>query len=145
MPQIKDVMTPNCQWVSPEATLQQVAQKMKEADCGFLPVGENDRLIGMVTDRDITLRAVADSLPATAQVRDVMTPKTYYCYDDLEAKEVCDNMAQIQVRRLPVVNRDKRLVGVVSMGDLAQAVANAETGETLQSITKDCQQHKQAA
>jgi len=62
MPQIKDVMTPNCQWVSPEASLQQVAQKMRDADCGFLPVGENDRMIGMITDRDIAMRAVADNI-----------------------------------------------------------------------------------
>jgi len=74
-----------------------------------------------------------------------MRPNTYYCYDDQAAEEVCNNMAEIQVRRLPVVNRDKRLVGVVSMGDLAQAVANAETGETFQSITKDCKNTNQQA
>ena len=145
MPQIKDVMTPNCEWVAPDASLQQCAQKMKELDCGFMPVGENDKMIGMVTDRDITCRAVADNMAPSTQVRDVMTQKTYYCYDDMEAKEVCDNMSEIKVRRLPVVNRDKRLVGVVSMGDLAQYAEMQETGETLKDITAGLQQKQQKA
>lgn len=145
MTQISSIMTQNCEWVAPETSIQQAAQKMRDIDCGFIPVGENDRLVGIVTDRDIAVRAVADNLSATTQVRDVMTPKVYYCFDDQNAEEVCNNMSDIKVRRLPVVNRDKRLVGVVSMGDLAQAVQNAETGETLRDITAGVNQQKQAA
>ncbi len=145
MTKISDVMTKNCEWVAPSASLQECAQKMRELDCGFLPVGENDKLIGMVTDRDIACRAVADNKGPAAQVRDIMTPKTYYCYDDLEAKEVCDNMSQVKVRRMPVMNRDKRLVGVVSMGDLAQFADNQETGETLRDITAGLQKKQQKA
>ncbi|MCB9965138.1 MAG: CBS domain-containing protein [Rhodospirillales bacterium] len=145
MTKISDVMTPNCQWISPETSLQEAAMKMRDMDYGFMPVGENDRMIGMITDRDIAIRAVADNMSPSMQVRDIMTPKTYYCYDDMDAAAVCNNMSEIKVRRLPVVNRDKRLVGIVSMGDLAQYVNNAETGETLKDITAQLRQHKQAA
>lgn len=146
MPQISDIMTPSCEWVSPDCTLQDCAQKMKTLDCGFLPVGENDKLVGMVTDRDICIRAVAEGKdPASCCAKDVMTAKTYYCYDDQDAAEVCNNMSEIKVRRLPVVNREKRLVGIVSMGDLAQACEMQETGETLRDITAQLKAQKKAA
>ncbi|HOO50698.1 MAG TPA: CBS domain-containing protein [Alphaproteobacteria bacterium] len=136
MAQIKDVMTPNCQWVAPEASIAQAAQAMRDQDIGFLPVGENDRLIGMITDRDIAIRsAAAGQNPSQATVREAMTEKTYYCYDDQDVEEICNNMGEIQVRRLPVVNRDKRLVGVVSIGDLAQVATRANVGQTEQQIT----------
>ena len=133
--QIKDIMSNNCDWIAPESTLAEAAQAMKDKDIGFLPIGENDRLIGVVTDRDITTRAVADNLDAAVQVRDVMTPKVMYCYDDQSVNEICENMADIKVRRLPVVNRDKRLIGTVSLGDLSQAQAQ-KSGESLQCITE---------
>ncbi|MCB1558039.1 MAG: CBS domain-containing protein [Alphaproteobacteria bacterium] len=129
-------MTPNCQWVAPEASIAQAAQAMRDQDIGFLPVGENDRLIGMITDRDIAIRsAAAGQNPSQATVREAMTEKTYYCYDDQDVEEICNNMGEIQVRRLPVVNRDKRLVGVVSIGDLAQVATRANVGQTEQQIT----------
>ncbi|PCI57288.1 MAG: inosine-5-monophosphate dehydrogenase [Alphaproteobacteria bacterium] len=131
---IKDVMSTEYQWIAPEATICEAARLMKDQDIGFLPIGENDRLIGTVTDRDITLRAVADNLNTSTQVRDIMTPQLMYCYDDQSVDEICQNMAEIKVRRLPVVNRDKRLVGTVSLGDLAQAQTQ-QSGEALQSIT----------
>ncbi len=146
MPKISEIMTPSCEWVSPNASIQECAQKMKSLDCGFMPVGENDKLVGMVTDRDIAIRAVADNLQPSSQVRDIMTEKTYYCYNDMDAVDVCNNMSEIKVRRMPVVNRDKRLVGVVSMGDLAQYAEMQETGETLRDITAGLKQkQKQAA
>lgn len=139
MAQIKDVMSKNFKFITPETTIQQAAQQMRDGDFGFLPVGENDRLIGMVTDRDIAIRSVAEGQnPAEANVRDVMTPKTYYCFDDQSIEEICENMAEIKVRRLPVVNRDKRLVGVVSLGDVSQAAHRAKSGDVLQEITVGC-------
>lgn len=146
MPQIKDVMTPQCEWIAPEKNANDAAQIMKNNDFGFLPVGENDKLIGMVTDRDIAMRVVAEAKdPAATQVRDIMTPKTYYCYDDMDVEEVCNNMGEIQVRRLPVVNRDKRLVGVVSLGDLAQEASRPNVGQTQQQITKQVANNKAKA
>lgn len=147
MTQIKDCMTNECQWVAPNATLNQAAQIMNDQNLGFLPVGENDRLIGMVTDRDIVTRAVAQNWSTDTQVRDVMTSQTYYCYDDQTAEEICQNMAELQVRRMPVVNREKRLVGAVSLGDLAQATQAQTVGQAEQQITAECanKQQQQAA
>lgn len=148
MTQIKDVMSPNFKWMAPDSPVAQVAQQMRDMDCGFMPLAENDKMIGMVTDRDITVRAIAEGKdPANTPARDIMTPKTYYCFDDQDVEEVCNNMGEIQVRRLPVVNRDKRLVGVVSMGDLAQAASRTNVGQTQQQITAQVAQknNQQAA
>lgn len=133
--QIKDVMSQQCEWVAPDASLEQAAQTMKQQDIGFLAVGENDKLIGAITDRDIVCRAVADG-NSSAQVRDVMTPQIKYCFEDQAVDEICQNMSEIKVRRLPVVNRDKRLVGVVSLGDLSQQQA-PKSGQALQEITQE--------
>lgn len=136
MPQIKDIMTRDCKWVAPEMSLGQAARIMADRDFGFLPVGENNRLIGMLTDRDIVIRGVAESCdPETTTVRDVMTPQTLYCYDDQDVEEVCENMAETKVRRMPVMNRSKKLVGVVSLGDLSQIVNPFHIGETEHDIT----------
>tara|TARA_B100000508_G_C11459958_1_gene278725 strand:- start:1037 stop:1495 length:459 start_codon:yes stop_codon:yes gene_type:complete len=146
MTQIKDVMSQNFKWMEPDSPVSQVAQQMRDMDCGFIPLAENDRMIGMVTDRDIAIRGIAEGKsPADTPAREIMTPKTYYCYDDQDVEEVCNNMGEIQVRRLPVVNRDKRLVGIVSMGDLAQSASRPNIGQTEQQITAGCQQNKQQA
>ena len=146
MTQIKDIMSRDYKWMAPDSPIAQVAQEMRDRDCGFMPLAENDKMIGMITDRDITLRAVAEGKnPQECKARDVMTPKTYYCYDDQSVKEVCDNMGEIQVRRLPVVNRDKRLVGIVSLGDIAQAADRQNVGQTEQQITQGLAQDKVAA
>jgi len=143
--QIKDVMTQQCDWIAPDANLQQAAQMMKDKDIGFIPVGENDKLIGAITDRDLVTRGLIGNIDAQqAQVRDVMTQKMYYCFEDQSVDEICQNMSDIKVRRLPVVNRDKRLTGIVSTGDLAQAQAQ-QTGEAIQGITSELQQNQQAA
>lgn len=146
MTKIKDVMSRDFKWMAPDSPVSQVAQKMRDMDCGFMPLAENDKMIGMITDRDITIRAVAEGKkPEEVQARDIMTPKTYYCYDDQDVEEVCNNMGEIQVRRLPVVNRDKRLVGIVSMGDLAQVASRPNVGQTQQQITVGCAKGKKAA
>jgi CBS domain-containing protein len=146
MTQIKDIMTPNFKFMAPDSPVSQVAQQMRDMDCGFMPLAENDKMVGMITDRDITIRAIAEGKdPANTPAREIMTAKTYYCYDDQDIEEVCNNMGEIQVRRLPVVNREKRLVGVVSMGDLAQSASRPNIGQTQQQITAGVQQHKQAA
>jgi CBS domain-containing protein len=135
MMKVKDVMTPDCIYVSPDTTISEAAEIMKDQDIGFIPIAENDKLIGMVTDRDIVIRAVAKKASPETDVKSIMSPHTYYCFDDQDAEEACANMADIKVRRLPVVNRDKRLVGVVSLGDIAQDVNKVEVGQTMQSIT----------
>lgn len=141
--QVKDVMSRNCTFISPQTELCEAARIMADQDIGFIPVAENDKMIGMVTDRDIVIRGVARSVAPTSPVSDVMTAKTYYCFDDQDADEVCANMAELKVRRLPVVSRDKRLIGVVSIGDLAQDINTIKVGQTMQSITDPAS--KQAA
>lgn len=117
---IRQVMTRDVKIASPEDTLQQAAELMCDVDAGALPVGENDRLVGMLTDRDITTRAVARGLsPLECRVRDVMSPEIKYIYEDDSLEDAARNMGALQVRRLPVLNRAKRLVGIVSLGDLA--------------------------
>jgi len=146
MTQIREVMSPDFKFITPDTTIQEAAQQMRDGDFGFLPVGENDRLIGMITDRDIAIRSTAEGKnPSEQTVRDVMTAKTYYCFDDQSVEEICDNMGEIQVRRLPVVNRDKRLVGIVSLGDLAQQASRPNVGQTQQQITQGCAAHAKAA
>jgi CBS domain-containing protein len=117
---VREFMTPDVKVASPKDTLQHAAQMMAEIDCGALPVGENDRLVGMLTDRDITLRAVAEGKsPAQCQVGEIMSHEVKYIYDDETIEDASRNMSDLQVRRLPVVNRKKRLVGIVSLGDIA--------------------------
>lgn len=146
MAQIKDVMSQNFKWMSPDVPVSEVAQQMRDMDVGFMPLAEDDKMVGMVTDRDITIRAVAENKnPAEMKAREAMTAKTYYCYDDQDVEEVCNNMGEVQVRRMPVVNRDKRLVGIVSLGDLAQSASRPNVGQTQQQITAALQQKKQQA
>lgn len=133
--QVKDVMSTDCDWIDPQATLSEAATLMKDKDIGFLAIGEGDRLVGAITDRDIVTRALASNAdPNVTAVKDIMTPKVMYCYDDQDTDEICSNMSDVKVRRLPVVNRDKRLVGTISLGDLSQANEN-ESGQALKCIT----------
>jgi CBS domain-containing protein len=117
---VREVMTPDVVLASPEDTLQRAAEMMIDIDAGVLPVGENDRLVGILTDRDITIRAVAaGKQPSECKVREVMSPDIKYVYEDESTEDAARNMTNLQVRRLPVLNREKRLVGIVSLGDLA--------------------------
>ena len=121
----KDCMTKNVEVGKPSMSLAEAAQKMRDGDFGILPVGEADRLVGMITDRDIAVRAVAEGKdPYKSNVGEVMTNKVLYCYEDQDVNEVVKNLGDNQVRRLPVLNRQKRLVGILSLGNLAQSDAN---------------------
>src|SRR5919201_5186059 len=117
---IRDAMTRDAKLTSPNDTIRHAAQMMKECDCGVLPVADGDRLVGMITDRDIAIRCIADGKGPDARVRDAMTQEVMYCFDDEDTHHICQNIADIQVRRLPVGNRYKRLVGIVSLSHLAR-------------------------
>jgi len=133
---VRDIMTCDVKIVSPTDDLQSAAQLMEKNDFGMVPVGENDRLVGMLSDRDITIRAVARGLaPDRAKVREVMTTDVKYVYDDESVDDVSRNMSSLQVRRLPVLNREKRLVGIVSLGDLALKEPEP-AGDALRSISE---------
>lgn len=119
---IHEIMTPSVDVVGPETTIHDAAIRLRDEDVGALPVGENDRLIGMVTDRDIAVRGVAsDPVSGDKAVRDVMSERIYYCFEDEDAQRAAEVMGEHKVRRLPVLNRDKRLVGIVAVADLVRA------------------------
>ncbi|MFC0219883.1 CBS domain-containing protein [Pseudochelatococcus lubricantis] len=132
--QVSEIMSRDIHLVNPDDTIVQVAKMMAENDIGFLPVGENDRLVGTITDRDIVVRYVAGGRNGDARVRDVMTADVKYCFEDEDIDDVTRNMGDIQVRRLPVVNRDKRLTGVVSLADTAHQNPSV-AGSCLKDIT----------
>jgi len=126
MQQIKDVMTHDVQVINPNAPISEAARLMREGDFGLLPVGEDDRMIGTISDRDIVLRAVAEGKDGNAYVRDVMTPGVHWVYEDDSVDKAAALMSEHKVRRLPVVNADKRLVGIVSLGDFAVETSAAK-------------------
>lgn len=131
---IKDVMCASPQFLPATATLQEAAQKMAELDCGFIPIGEGDKLVGTLTDRDITIRGTAKGLSPSAKVSEVMTKKVYYCAESDTTEEIAQNMAENEVRRLVVLNNrtDKRLVGVVALSDIVNASStNSATSHAL--------------
>ncbi len=119
MQQLKDLMSRDVKVISPDMTVAQAAQTMRDGDFGMMPVGENDRMIGTISDRDIAIRAVAEGKDASTKVRDVMSEGLAWAYEDDTVEQGAKIMSERQVRRLPVVNRDKRLVGIVALGDFA--------------------------
>lgn len=134
---VKEVMSERVVRVAPDSNLQEIAQFMRDGDLGSIPVSEDDKLIGMITDRDIVIRGIAGTLELhSLTARDVMSPNIKYCYDDQPLEDVLSNMADEQIRRLPVVNRDKRLVGIVSLGDIAKEGPHRKTAEALEEISK---------
>lgn len=135
---VSDVMTRKVCIANPEQSLQQVAQIMAEESVGCLPVGENDRLVGMITDRDITIRAVAQAkAPDTTKVRDIMSRDVKYCFDDDDIASVAENMGDIQLHRLPVLNEHKRLVGILAVSDIANYDGPSAAGEAICGISSD--------
>lgn len=136
--QVNEVMTRNTECTGPDATLKEAAERMKALDVGSLPVCDSDRLVGVLTDRDITVRSVAKGRdPGTDRVRDVMTPQVHYCFEDDDVTKAAKLMREKQVRRLPVLNKSKRLVGIVSLGDLAvEAGTEQLAGQALEGISK---------
>lgn len=119
MQKIKDIMSHGVQTISPDATIAQAAASMRDGGFGMLPVGENDRMIGAISDRDIAVRGVAMGMDGKANVREVMSDGICWAYDDETVEHAAQIMSEKRVRRLPIVNRDKRLVGILSLGDIA--------------------------
>jgi CBS domain-containing protein len=140
---VRDAMTRDVQTVSPDQSIAEAAQVMADIDAGAVPVGENDRLVGMLTDRDIAVRAVAGRKSPDTKVRAVMTRDVKYCFDDEDIEHVAANMGDIQVRRLPVMNREKRLVGIVSLGDIALTHVPEVAGTGLAGVSEPGGQHTQ--
>jgi CBS domain-containing protein len=116
---VKDIMSRDVQVVSPDASLADAARRMRDGNFGMMPVGENDRMVGAISDRDIAVRAVARGLGPDAKVRDVMSTGICWAYDDDPVTRAAEIMSANQIRRLPIVNHDKRLVGIVALGDIA--------------------------
>ena len=140
---VSEAMTREVRVANPGQSIREVAKIMAEIDAGAMPVGDNDRLVGMITDRDIAIRAVAQGKGPDTPVREVMsTEQVLYCYEDEELDHVAKNMSEQQVRRLPVVNREKRLVGIVSLGNLAQREGRAAT-KAVKGVSKPGGAHQQ--
>ncbi|HKY85135.1 MAG TPA: CBS domain-containing protein [Pseudorhodoplanes sp.] len=141
---VSEVMTPTVKIAAPNQTIQQAAGMMADLDAGILPVGDQDRLVGMITDRDIAVRAVAKGLAPDTKISRVMSTEVKYCFDDDNIDDVARNMADIKVRRLPVVNHDKRLVGILSLGDIAVEEGPDDAGVALAGISEPGGEHSQA-
>jgi CBS domain-containing protein len=137
-----DAMTPDVQLCTPDDTLKDAAEAMAALGVGLLPVADTDRLIGMISDRDIAIRGVGMGRGPDSRVGDVMTTDVKYCFEDQDLEEVTANMGDIQVRRLPVLNRQKRLVGIIALGDIARQASDG-TGEALGAISRPGGQHAQ--
>jgi CBS domain-containing protein len=137
MTTVKEIMTRETKYVTPQSTIQEAAKLMTAEDIGFLPVGENDRLVGSITDRDIVIRTLSNGRDTkTTTVKDIMTPKCLYCYDSDTVEEAANNMSTNKVRRLAVLNENKRLVGVVTIGDLWTKSSTEDAAKILKTITK---------
>lgn len=143
--QLSDIITRNVETIDPAATVREAAQRMRSMDIGSLPVCDGSHLLGMITDRDITVRAIADGRdPAQTPVRDAMTPSVEYVFEDDDVQRAAQIMQDKQIRRLPVVSRDKRLVGIVALADIARTGKDRMSGDTLEDISDPNRQPSQA-
>ena len=134
---LKNLMSRDVKVISPDMTIGDAAKKMRDGDFGMMPVGEEDRMIGSISDRDIAIRAVAEGKDADTKVRDVMTEGVAWAYEDDTVEQAARIMSERQVRRLPVVDRDKRLVGIVALGDFAVERSEMKpAAEALSEISK---------
>ena len=137
MKTIKEIMTSSVKCVPPDASVSEAARLMGEFDVGALPICDHDRLAGMITDRDIAVRAVGQGRdPKSTKVRDAMSEGIVYIYDDQDVEEAARLFETKKIRRLPVLNHDKRLVGMVSLGDLAVNVGSSLGGEALKEVSE---------
>ena len=137
MQKLKDLMSRDVQVISPDETIKEAAQHMRNGNFGMMPVGENDRMIGAISDRDIAMRAVADGKAPSTTVREVMSEGIVWAYEDDSVDDAVKIMSEHQIRRLPIVNADKRLVGIVALGDFAVVSSDIEAaGEALSEISK---------
>src|SRR5881409_840784 len=133
---VRDIMSTDVKCLTPETGMKEVAIHMKTLDVGFIPICENDRLVGAITDRDIVLRAIAEGREiSTCTARDVMTKDVFWCYEDDSVKDVAKKMREKDVRRMLILNHDKKLVGVVSLGDLSK-VEEKVSAQTLRDISE---------
>jgi CBS domain-containing protein len=134
--QVREVMSQPVDVIDPNTNVSGAAKRMRDEDIGALPVGENDRLIGMITDRDIVVRGVAEDLALNSTtVRSIMSEKIYYCFEDESLQEAARHMAEHQVRRLPVLNRDKRLVGIIAIADIARHGATEAEEQAIDGVS----------
>lgn len=134
---VKDIMTKSVCTIPPNATLRDAARLMADQDCGILPVADEEKLIGMVTDRDIAMRGVAESKdPDGCTVGEIMTGEVKYLFDDETLEDLVRNMSDLQIRRLPVISRERRLVGIVSLADLAAKSDGVDANAALRSISR---------
>jgi len=137
MHKLKDVMSRDVHVISPEATIKEAAAQMRDGDFGMMPVGENDRMIGAISDRDIVIRAVAEGRDSATTVRAIMSQGIAWAYEDDSVDDAAKIMSEHQIRRLPIVNRDKRLVGIVALGDFAVNRSDIKpAAEALAEISK---------
>src|ERR1700754_3737315 len=143
--QIREAMSDDVRIANPNQTIRDAATLMAKIDAGILPVGENDRLVGMISDRDIAVRAIAMGKGPDTLVREVMSEDVKYCFEEDDINDVAQNMAHTRVRRLPGLNNSKRLVGIVSLGDLALKASPANAGEALCGICEPGGAHSQSA
>ena len=136
--QIREIMTREPVVIGPDMVLKEAAERMRDLDSGVLPVGQKDRVVGMLTDRDITIRATAAGKdPNQTRVEAVMTPDVVYCYEDEDARDAARKMEEHQLRRLIVLSRDERLVGILSLGDLAVHTADDRlAGEVAEAVSE---------
>jgi len=142
---IAECMTAEVEIVAPDQPMREAAQFMLRADAGAMPVGEGDKLIGMVTDRDIAVRGVAAGRGPDTPVREVMTDEVIYCFDDDEVEDVAMKMSDRQVRRMPVLSREnEKLVGIVSLGDISRSEQSESAAVALDGITDPGGEHSQS-
>ena len=142
---VSRAMSRDVKVANPAQTIREAACLMAEIDAGSLPVGENDRLVGMITDRDIAVRAVAEGKSPDTKIGDIMSHEVLYCFEDQDVEDVSRNMGDVKVRRMPVLNRDKRLVGIVSLGDVVLSEKPTTAGKTISEISKPGGEHSQTA
>ncbi|MBB3569080.1 CBS domain-containing protein [Rhizobium sp. BK491] len=137
-------MTRDVRVANPNHSIREAATMMADLDAGIIPVGEHDRLVGMITDRDIAVRAVAQGKGPETRICDVMSAEVKYCFEDDDIDDVMMNLGDIQVRRLPVLHRDKRLIGILSLGDIAVSIEDGSAGAALAEISRPGGAHSQS-
>ena len=141
---IAEVMTRNPETISPDEPIQEAARKMLDADTGSLPVDDGQRIVGIITDRDIAVRAIADGRGPETPVREVMSERLLFAWEDQEVDEVAARMGDAQVRRFPVLSRGERLVGIVSLGDLARSADDGSAETVLVGVSAPGAAHNQS-
>lgn len=139
---VSECMSTGVEIAAPDDPIRKIARTMRDIDAGCMPVGENDRLVGVITDRDIAIRAIAEDMGPDTMVRQVMSKDVRWCYEDEEIDDVSEQMAEFKIRRLPVLNREKRLVGMISLGDVSLA-DGVTSGEALKEISEPGGLHSQ--